>query len=191
MPEVDKSKAIPLAVTVANYTNNLTPGSTVIDAGGGYVDVQVSGADANDVITSYFYYPSQITGLAEANLLLLYYDASAWAQVYSSGGNWPDKDTTDNREGNISGRRFGVIFSDGSTPKITELTGTAFVTIDGTKPILSKALDRALHRPTARLPHSSLNTRLEVPQGRIRSRLPGVMGSQLRSPHTTYGKLRV
>jgi hypothetical protein len=44
--------------------------------GGGFVDVQVIGADPTDVLESSFYYPDTITGQIEANLTLLYHDGS-------------------------------------------------------------------------------------------------------------------
>jgi hypothetical protein len=131
--------AAPVAVTVASYSTNVTSG-TVFNAGSGYVDVQVTGADTNDTVTASFYYPTNITGATEDALLLLYFNGSGWAQVLSSGGVAPDKDTTDNLDGTVSGGRFAVLFDNTSTPKVTELTGTVLAVADGTKPAISRVV---------------------------------------------------
>jgi hypothetical protein len=95
----------PVVVTAANYSTNPTSG-TIFDAGGGYLDVQVTGADTNDVVQSSFYYPSTISGAAEDNLVLRYFNGSGWAAVLSSGGSQPSKDTMDNLENTVSGGRI-------------------------------------------------------------------------------------
>ncbi|MFA5262764.1 MAG: immunoglobulin domain-containing protein [Opitutaceae bacterium] len=118
-------------VTAANYSSNPTPIPS-FDVGGKFVDVQVTGADATDVATAYFFYPDTITGSTEGDLVLQFYNGTAWQPVLSSGGATPLKETTDNLgdvEGSsVSGGRFTVVFDNTSTPKITELTGTVFTT---------------------------------------------------------------
>jgi len=114
-----------IAVTVATFTENPTS-SKIIDAGGGYVDLKVQGADANDSATASFYYPSSLTGAAENSVTLLYFTGTIWAPVISSVGVAPAKDTTDNLDGTVSGGRSTATFDNTSTPKITELTGTQF-----------------------------------------------------------------
>ncbi len=114
-----------LTVTVATYTSNPTP-ATVVEVGGRFVDLQITGAAAGDTAQAQFYYPSTVNGLVEANLQLLYFNGSDWAAVRSSGGTEPTKDTTDDLVGTVSGGRFLVTFDNTSTPKITELNGTVF-----------------------------------------------------------------
>jgi hypothetical protein len=48
----------PVSVTVANYSSN--PSGTAFSAGGGFTDVQITGADPADTATVNFYYPSAI-----------------------------------------------------------------------------------------------------------------------------------
>ncbi len=115
----------PATVTAATYTENPTP-VPAFDAGGGFVDLQVTGADPADRMEAAFYYPQIVTGTAEAALQLLYFDGSAWVVVSDSGGTIPAKNTTDNLDGTVSGGRFSVTFNNTSTPKITELDGTVF-----------------------------------------------------------------
>jgi uncharacterized repeat protein (TIGR03803 family) len=113
------------AVTVQNFPQD--PGTSgIIDVGGEYVDLKVTGADLGDTVTANFYYPTTITGSNEINLQLFYFTGSAWAVVRSSGSVDPLKDTIDNLDGTISGGRFAVLFDATSTPKVTELTGTVF-----------------------------------------------------------------
>jgi hypothetical protein len=93
---------------------------------GDIVDLQIQGADPADVAAVNFYYPSTVTGAAEANLALSYFNGSVWTDVLSSGGLPPVENNTDNLDGTISGGRFSVVFDNSSTPKITELSGTVF-----------------------------------------------------------------
>jgi hypothetical protein len=88
------------------------------------VDLKIAGADPQDSATASFYYPSTVTGDAEAGVTLLYFNGTVWKPVLSSGGVAPAKDTTDDLDGTVSGGRFTVVFDNTSTPKITELTGT-------------------------------------------------------------------
>jgi hypothetical protein len=118
-------------ITVANYdpqvySSSNPPPAPALYAGSGYVDVQATNVDATDTATTSFYYPSDITGTDETDLLLQYYNGTAWQTVLSSGGVAPVKDITDNLDGTVSGGRFTVVFDDTSTPKLTELTGTVF-----------------------------------------------------------------
>lgn len=117
----------PATVLVATYVDNPTPTST-FDAGGGYVDLQVTGASADAQLTAYFYYPSSITGDAEAELVLMYFDGANWVTVLSSGGTSPVQDTEQ--------KRFTVVFDSTSTPAITEIGGTIFGVADGAPAIL-------------------------------------------------------
>ena len=117
----------PATITAANYTGNPTP-VTVIDVGGGFVDLKVTGADPTDTVTAQLYYPSTITGTIEATLQLLYFTGTVWAPVRSSGNTDPFKNTADNLDSTVSGGRFTVTFDNTSTPQITQLTGTVFTT---------------------------------------------------------------
>jgi len=113
------------AVTAESFPSN--PGTAnIIDLGGRYVDLKVTGATLADSVTAKFYYPSTVTGSNEANLALFYFTGSAWALVHGSGNVDPVKNTTDNLDGTVSGGRFVVVFDATSTPKVTELTGTVF-----------------------------------------------------------------
>lgn len=118
-----------LIMTVATYATNPTP-ATVFDAGGGFVDLQILGADAGDSALAHFFYPSTVTGESEEALVLLYFDGLLWISVRSSGDTDPSKDTTDNLDGTVSGGRFTVIFDDTSSPRIDELDGTVFLLAD-------------------------------------------------------------
>jgi hypothetical protein len=119
--------APPATISVANYTANASSVS-YFNAGGGYVDVQVTGADTSDKATSYFYYPSTLVGAMEGDVALLHFNGLDWRPVLSSGGVAPTKNTTDNLDGTVSGGRFSVVFDNTSTPKITELSGTVITT---------------------------------------------------------------
>ena len=114
----------PVALTVANYSSD--PSGTAFSAGGGFTDVQVTGADAADTATVNFYYPSTTGAATEVALTLVAFNGSTWFAVRSDGNTDPVKNTTNNLDGTISGGRFTVIFSATSTPKITELSGTIF-----------------------------------------------------------------
>ena len=136
----------PVTVSVATYATN-PAGGTVIDVGGGYVDLKVVGADANASAIANFYYSSAITGTAEANLSLLYWNESYWAAVSSSGGTYPIKNTTDNLDGTVSGGRFTVKFDSTSTPKITDLLQTVFgmAVLDTTPPTIQTPGNLVVH----------------------------------------------
>ena len=62
----------------------------------------------------------------EAALTLKFYNGTAWIDVLGSGGMPPEKNTTDNLDGTVSGGRFRVVFDNTSIPRITELNGTVF-----------------------------------------------------------------
>ena len=110
-------------VTTAAYTSNPVAGTT-IDTGGGVVDLQITGADASDSATVNFYYSTAITDVAEAALVLRFYNGSAWVNLLGSGGATPANEPADNLDGTESGGRFAVVFDNTSTPRITELSGT-------------------------------------------------------------------
>jgi len=114
-----------VSVTAATYSTNPNAG-TLFDTGGGFVDLQVTGASPSDSMAASFYYPETITGAIEASLVLLYFDGSDWLPVFSSGGVGPAKDTTDHLDGTVSGGRFSVVFDNTSTPRIDQLDGTIF-----------------------------------------------------------------
>jgi hypothetical protein len=121
---VNPPATTPATLTVARYAGNPTPGT--IFAGGGFVDLRVTGAHPGDALAARFYYPATITGAMEAAQQLLYWTGSAWAPVHGSIGSDPVKDTTDNLDGTTSGGRFSVTLDATSTPKITEVGGTVF-----------------------------------------------------------------
>ncbi len=125
----------PATVTVRTYSANPTA-VNIFDAGGGFVDVHIKGADPTDLATARFYYPSTVPEATEAGLQLLYFTGTAWALVLSSVGLPPVNDTTDNQDGTVSSGRFLVTFDSTSTPKITQLTGTVFtMTTPGGTPV--------------------------------------------------------
>ena len=125
---ITKQQGGPATISVATYDGNAAGLSGVIDIGGGYVDLQVIGADATDSVTAVFYYPSTITGFNEDNLKLMYFDGNHWRLVRSSGNTDPVKNTADNQNGTVSGGTFTVVFDNTSSPKVTGLTGTVFTT---------------------------------------------------------------
>jgi hypothetical protein len=121
-------------VSTAVYTSNPAPGSTLFafdsptGVAGEFLDLQVTGADAADVLSAQFYYPSG-TIESESSPVLKYYNGSEWIDVLSSSGTEgipPAKDATDDLEGTVSGGRFTVRFDQYSIPKLTELGGTFF-----------------------------------------------------------------
>jgi hypothetical protein len=115
------------AVTVQNLGHDPGPATAnPFNVGGQYVDLHVTGADLSDTVTASFYYPTTVTGPAEAALQLSYFTGSIWTAVLSSGGIPPGKDTTDDLDGTVSGGRFTVTFDGTSTPTVVELTGTVF-----------------------------------------------------------------
>jgi hypothetical protein len=59
----------PVTVTAARYNGNPTSVS-LFEAGGGFVDLRVTGADANDAALVQFYYPSTVAGAEEQALRL-------------------------------------------------------------------------------------------------------------------------
>src|SRR6185369_6085669 len=79
--------------------------------------------------TTRFYYPANFDSTAEAGLTLEYFNGTAWLPVQGSAGQLPDKNTTDNLDGTLSGGRFTATFDNTSTPSITELYGTVFITV--------------------------------------------------------------
>jgi hypothetical protein len=118
----------PASVTVATYTQNPTP-TEAFDSGGGYIDLQVSGADPSDQLTAAFYYPSGLDAAAKAALVLMYFDGTNWITVQSSGPSTPTNDFGNNR--------FVVVFDSTSVPMITDLTGTVFGLADGAPAIIN------------------------------------------------------
>ncbi len=112
-------------VTVATYADNPT-GVEITAVGDSYVDLNLIGVDATDVVNALLYHPSTVTGVQEASLELLYFDGSEWVHVLSSGGQEPFKNTGDNLDGTVSGGRWSVTFNTSSTPGITALGGTVF-----------------------------------------------------------------
>ncbi len=129
-----------VTVTAAVYGSN--PASGTIFNDGGFVDLQVTGADADDSLAAKFYYPSTVVGSTEANLFLRYWTGTVWKAVRGSGGTaLPVKNTTDNLDGSVSGGRFTVTLDDTSMPKLVDLTGT----------VLTVAPDETSPRPPHRL----------------------------------------
>src|SRR5262249_32708258 len=114
-----------VTVSAATYTADPTSGNP-INAGGGFVDLRVNGADVSDSMTAHFYYPSSVQGAEEDALVLLYCDGANWVPVLSGGGVAPQKDTADNIGGTVSGGRFTVLFDGTSTPSVTSLSGNVF-----------------------------------------------------------------
>lgn len=112
----------PTTVTVSTYDGN--PATTVFDVGGSFVDIFVSEPTAVDQVTATLYYPSTLSGQAEAALSLYYFDGDQWLEVRGSGGATPAKDTTDNLDGTVSGGRFAIVFDDTSIPTAADLNGT-------------------------------------------------------------------
>ena len=113
--------------TVTSHGFPSDPGTAgIVDVGGRYVDLKVTGADLADTVATNFYYPTTISGSNEVNLQLFYFARSAWNHVRSSGNFDPDKNTTDSLDGTVSGGRFATVFDSTSIPRITELAGTVF-----------------------------------------------------------------
>jgi len=135
-------------LTTARYDSNPV-GGTFIDVGGGFVDLQVTGADPADKVTAKFYYPTTITGATETSLQLQYWTGNAWAPVLSSGGVAPAKDTTDNLDGTTSGGRWTVTFDATSAPPVTGLAGTVFGPTQGPAEATSTPTATATVTPTA------------------------------------------
>jgi uncharacterized repeat protein (TIGR03803 family) len=116
----------PITATAATYDSRPVGETAFRVDNGAFVDVQITGADASDSATVFFYYPSTVTGGQENSVKLRYFDGANWITVLGSGGTAPVKSTTDNLDGTVSGGRFAVVLDNTSTPKITELSGTVF-----------------------------------------------------------------
>ncbi len=127
----------PATVTTATYDVKPVGETSFRVSSGQFVDLQISGADSQDVATAVFYYPSTVTGTAENKVKLRYFNGTKWVRVLSSGGFAPVKDTTDNLDGTVSGGRFTVVFDSTSKPMITQLNGTVFGLFDSTPQINS------------------------------------------------------
>jgi len=136
-------------VTVATYVANPTK-AAVFDAGGGFVDVQVCGQPVSGSAFARFYYPSTVTGAAEAALSLLYFNGTAWSPVRGIGGAAPVLDTSDNLDATVSGGLFQVSFDATSTPALNALGGTVFT--------LSRVTDGATSTPTPTLTSTATAT---------------------------------
>jgi uncharacterized delta-60 repeat protein len=116
-----------LVVVAASYAS-LPVGETAFKADtGAFVDVQITGADDQDVATVDFSFlvPSTMPGWNE--IKLTYYDSlsAAWITVLDSSGQPPVSTITDNGSGTTR-LLFTVAFNANSTPQITALTGTVF-----------------------------------------------------------------
>jgi len=112
-----------VTVTAQTYSGDPEPGNF-----GGiattYLDLGVSGATANDSMTSHFYYPSSVS-----NPTLQYYTGAAWEPVLSSGGQSPVVEQSPNLDGTVSGGRLTVVFDGTSTPALAALSGTVFALV--------------------------------------------------------------
>ena len=133
--EVQNNGGDPLIVIAATYDTKPVGETAFRIDNGDYVDVQITGADSDDVAIVDFYYPSTITGKQENKIKLRYFDGANWITVLSSSGTSPTKNTTDNLDGTVSGGRFTVVIDNTSTPKITELNGTVFGMFDASPQI--------------------------------------------------------
>ncbi len=143
-------------VTTAVYGSNPVAG-TGIDTGGGIVDLQITGADPTDRATVRFYYSSNITGAAEANLILRYFNGTTWAPIQTDGGGVPAKNTNDYIDKTVSGGRFTVVFSNTSTPKITELSGTIIAMSVNRVPVAAAGADQTVDATTGDAAFVTLN----------------------------------
>ena len=112
-----------VTVTAQTYSGNPEPGNFG-GIGTTYLDLGVSGATANDSMTSHFYYRSSVS-----NPTLQYYTGAAWEPVLSSGGQSPVLDQSPNLDGTVSGGRFTVVFDGTSTPALAALSGTVFALV--------------------------------------------------------------
>jgi VCBS repeat-containing protein len=113
-------------LSVATYSSAPSAGVS-FNTGGGFVDLQLTGADSSDRVTAKFYYNSTVPFWLKPILVLRFGNNGGWLTVKSSGGADPVNDTSANLDGTVSGGRFTVVFDNTSTPKITELNGTVFV----------------------------------------------------------------
>lgn len=139
----------PIVITTTTFTGNPAPTAPAFEVGGGYLDVKVAGGDPEDTASVAFYYPAAVTGPDEASLELLYFDGSAWTPVLGSSGATPDRNTTDNLDGTLSGGRFLVVFDATSTPKLTDLTGTFFTFAEAVQRPPEPGID-VVERPAGR-----------------------------------------
>ncbi len=119
---IESVGSAPTTVTVSTYQGN--PATTIFDVGGGYVDIFLSDPAAVVAVTSNFYYPTAVTGQSETELVLYYFNGTAWLEVRGSGGAIPVKNVADSLDGTVSGGRFTVTFDGTSTPTASELNGT-------------------------------------------------------------------
>lgn len=112
-------------LTVATYSANpmsVAPHGIPL----GFQDLNLVGANAQDVVAASLYYPTSAAVATASSLSLLYFTGSSWAAVRSSGGATPLISPTANLDGTASGGRVAVTFDATSTPSVLELGGTVF-----------------------------------------------------------------
>jgi CSLREA domain-containing protein len=112
-----------VSMTYVVFANN--PSATPLRSGH-FVALDLRAADASDVLSMTFYYPSTIGEADESapGFRLLYLAGSEWLPVRGSGGALPARDSADNADGSRSGGRFQLSFDASSTPTIGELRET-------------------------------------------------------------------
>ncbi len=137
--EVTNIDGPPVTVLAATYVTQPATTETGFQVDtGGFVDVQITGADNEDVAEVNFHFLLPDTTTAPEEINLAYFDGSAWATVLDSDGNAPSPVIANNGNGTIS-VHFMVEFNANSTPPITGLTGTIFVMTDTQPQIQSVA----------------------------------------------------
>jgi hypothetical protein len=116
-----------LSLTVTSLTSNPT-GVNLGSASGHYIQFNTTGGDTSDTFDVTLYYPSSVQPVSETNeaFVLVYFNGSSWLPVQGSGGATPQKNTTDNADGTISGGSFTVTFDSASLPKGTDLSSVVF-----------------------------------------------------------------
>lgn len=104
---------------------------TTMDIGGQLVDLQVLGADASDTVTASFYYPDTLTAEQENNLELTYIDNAGKTKAVKSHDNVNPTKTKEHHLDNTKAKgKISVLFASNSSPKITEITGTIFASLN-------------------------------------------------------------
>lgn len=129
----------PLSMIAAAYTSNPMPIS-LLDAGGGVVDLRVPDAGAGDQLEATFYYPLNVQGISEQRLRLWYLSESGWQPVLN-GSSRPSKQTGDYPDGLEAGGRFRITFNATSVPPIIQLHGTVFAMAVQGADICGRTLD--------------------------------------------------
>lgn len=105
-------------VSAAEYGSN--PATGLGGAFGKYIDVHIDDdTNVNEIEIRLYYTDAEIEGLIESSLRLYWWDGSSWVQFSNTGVNTAAVDS-------YSGHIWAKLRQTGTTPTLSDLTGTPF-----------------------------------------------------------------